>query len=267
LTNLKDYSKDIAAIERATITAVSPQAVQEWGAWLLPFDTGTVGRAKSAVPLAHEGLLPGMAADIEAHYAQRGFSAVFRLPDVAQAAELQEELLRGGYRREQPTLVQTAPTSQIAALADLHPRMPIAQIDAAPDAAWAAMFLGEGFDPVDGNSRVQTLSRGQGTAFVSLRLRARVDPDNAAATNGPTVAAGAGSFSHGWSSAHGMRTARAYRGQGLAGMVLGAIAQEALVRGYAQMFLQVDEANASAQALYQRAGFSTAWRYAYWRKG
>lgn len=261
------FEVHIAAIERATITAVSPQAVDEWGDWLLPFDSGTVGRAKSAVPLVHDGLVPSMVPEIEARYAQRGFAAAFRLPDVAQAEDLHAELLHRGYRREQPTLVQTADSRQVAALAELHPRMPVAQIDAAPDAAWAALFLGEGFDPVDGHSRVQTLSRAQGTAFVSLRLPARPDPSNdAVQVHGATLAAGAGSFSHGWASAHGMRTALAYRGQGLAGRVLAAIAQEALARGYAHMFLQVDEGNASALALYQRAGFKTAWRYAYWRK-
>ena len=36
---------DIANIERATITAVSPYAVEELPGWLLPFNTGTIGRA------------------------------------------------------------------------------------------------------------------------------------------------------------------------------------------------------------------------------
>ena len=46
-------SFNIANIERATLAAVSPQAVEELPGWLLPFDTSTVGRAISAVPLTH----------------------------------------------------------------------------------------------------------------------------------------------------------------------------------------------------------------------
>ncbi|MBW8722896.1 MAG: GNAT family N-acetyltransferase, partial [Polaromonas sp.] len=47
-------SSDIETIERATIAAVSPEIVEEFDGWLLPFDSGTVGRARSAVPLRHE---------------------------------------------------------------------------------------------------------------------------------------------------------------------------------------------------------------------
>ena len=75
-----------------------------------------------------------------------------------------------------------------------------------------------------------------------------------------------GSFSHGWASIHGMRTALSHRGQGLAGSILGALAHEAQVRQIDPVFLQVDAANMSALALYRRAGFTTAWTYEYWRK-
>jgi hypothetical protein len=44
---------DVENIERATLAAVSPEAVLELSGWLLAFDTGTVGRAKSAVPMLH----------------------------------------------------------------------------------------------------------------------------------------------------------------------------------------------------------------------
>jgi N-acetylglutamate synthase len=46
---------------------------------------------------------------------------------------------------------------------------------------------------------------------------------------------------------------------------LAALAQQAIARGIDRLFLQVDEGNAPALALYQRAGFQTAWRYHYWR--
>ena len=117
------------------------------------------------------------------------------------------------------------------------------------------MFLGEGFDPIDGASRVRTLSRAPQALFASVR------------EDGRTVAAGMASFSHGWASVHGMRTAQDCRGRGLAGRVLSALADAARSKGYERMFLQVEAHNAAALALYKRCGFELAWTYAYWQKG
>ena len=47
--------------------------------------------------------------------------------------------------------------------------------------------------------------------------------------------------------------------------VLRAMAQEARQRGIERVFLQVDQHNAPALALYRRAGLALAWGYAYWR--
>jgi N-acetylglutamate synthase len=241
----------VPAIERATLAAVSPRAVLELPGWLLPFDAGTVGRAKSAVPLLHSlsnadaRLVPG----IEAHYAARGLQPSFRLPDGPCFAAMCQELTRRGYSAQQPTLVQVGSAQAVRAVTTQRP----ADMADAADAAWAALFLGEGFDPVDGASRVKHLSRATGTVFASVR------------EGGHTLAAGAGAYSHGWASVHGMRTAAGQRGRGLAGRVLAALAEKAIERGMAQVFLQVEEGNTAALALYQRAGFRTAWRYQYWR--
>ena len=72
------------------------------------------------------------------------------------------------------------------------------------------------------------------------------------------------SFSHGWASVHGMRTAQDCRGRGLAQSVLAALADAARAKGYDRMFLQVEAHNAAALALYRRCGFSLAWTYSYW---
>ena len=69
-----------------------------------------------------------------------------------------------------------------------------------PTPGWQAVFLGPGFDPVDGANRVRNLSRATGTVYVS------------ALVDGETVACGTASFGHGWLGIHGMRTAQSHRG-------------------------------------------------------
>lgn len=128
-----------------------------------------------------------------------------------------------------------------------------ADIAAEPDTAWAALFLGDGADPAEGASRVAALARAPGSVYASVYEEGR------------TVAAGAAAFSQGWVSVHGMRTAPTLRGRGMAGRVLAALAEAAMAHGVKRCFLQVEEGNTAAQALYRRAGFVPAWTYAYWR--
>lgn len=44
------------------------------------------------------------------------------------------------------------------------------------------------------------------------------------------------------------------------------MAEIAIQRGISQIFLQVEEGNAAARALYLRTGFRRVWTYEYWRK-
>ncbi len=241
---------DIEDIERATIAGVSPAAVEEFGDWLLPFDGGTIGRARSAVPLRHDRCDPFDIAEVEARYRARGFQPRFRLADVPSLEPLREVLRRHGYRADQATLVQSASCEAMRGVTNDAP----ARIDAAPDASWTAVFSGEGFDPVDAAHRVGAFSRAPGALFASVREAQAA------------VAVGVAALSRGWAGVHGMRTARTRRGEGLAGRVLAALAGAALERGVSRAFLQVQEDNPGAQALYRRAGFTTRWRYSYWQQ-
>ncbi len=244
------YAVLVEPIERATIAAVSPEAVVEYDGWLLAFDSGTIGRAKSAVPLAHHPAVPGVVARIEAQYTERGLPAVFRLTTDSCFDGLRQELTEQGYIAEKRTCVQTARLEAVRRVT----QQPPADVDSAPDTAWTALFLSEGFDAIDGASRVQSLSRNAANVYASVRQ------------DGHTIAGGAASFGNGWASLHGIRTAQHCRGQGLAGRVLAGLAKAALQHGEEQVFLQVEAHNSAALALYQRAGFSTLWEYVYWSK-
>ncbi len=242
---------DIEAIERATLQAVAPEQVDALPGWLLPMDPGTINRARSAVPLHHGEHDEDLLGTILERYAAAGMEPAFRLPGAASFAGWQRALRAQAFVHHQPTFTQTCAVADVVQKAT--PPVSV-ELAGTPDAAWMAMFLGEGFDPFDGASRARSLSRATGTLFASVR------------ENGDTVACGAASYSHGWLGVHGMRTAAAQRGRGLAGALVQAMAQQAVRQGIGRVFLQVDASNSAALTLYRRLGFTTAWAYAYWRR-
>ncbi|MBK6568391.1 GNAT family N-acetyltransferase [Candidatus Aalborgicola defluviihabitans] len=240
----------IASLERATLDAVAPPALQEIDGWLLPFDTSTIGRAKSAVPLRHDHIDTALVKTIEDRYAARGLQAAYRVADVPGLAGMQAELVRLGYQPQQPTLVQIG---SVLAMRQFRPGTP-GNLSLVPTPAWSAVYLAEGFDPIDGAHRVQALSRSPHVVYAWIE------------EGGQSVAVGTAAFSQGWASIHGMRTLPQHRGRGLAGRLLATLADAAMERGLGRVFLQVEESNTAALALYQRAGLTTAWHYHYWRK-
>lgn len=245
-------SNDVAAIERATIAALSPEAVLEIGGWLVALGAGAARRSRSAVPLSHDLAADARTLDaIEAAYAERGLTPGFRICDAPGLEGVRQALAARGYRPEQPTLVKIGDTGGMRLACAGAP----AEVSEAPDESWTSVFLGPGFDPADGASRIDLLTRSGQNRFGAVR------------DAGAALAVGVASFGDGWASVHGMRTAAERRGQGLAGRVLAGLAQAAEARGLTRVFLQVEEPNAAARALYRRAGFQPAWRYFYWARG
>ncbi len=199
------------------------------------------------MPLSHE-TGPEAIPAIEAAYRAQGVAPAFRVAEAPGLAAVREALEARGYDGRQPTVVKVGDAALLAALHDRPAeRLP------APDAGWASVFLGEGFDPVDGAHRVEALSRSPGAVYAAVREQGR------------TVAVGAASFGHGWAGVHGMRTALDRRGRGLASQVLTALGRAIADHGVQQVFLQVEENN-PARSLYRKAGFQAAWRYRYWRR-
>lgn len=239
----------VQRLERATLDAVAPQRVQVLGNWLLAFDPSTISRAKSAVPLIHQGLDGGDIAVIAQRYRDQGLPPLLRVADLPALQPVHAALRAQGLTPTQPTLVQVAQLADVLSLHTVHD----ATVQTHPSDAWASVYTAPGFDPVDGAYRRAALSR---SPFV---VYAHVHQD------GQALAAGTASLSQGWASIHGMRTVSAARGRGLASAILVALTRHALAQGLSEVFLQVEENNLQAQSLYRRAGFVTAWRYHHWR--
>jgi N-acetylglutamate synthase len=242
--------EDIDALERATLAAVPPQRLLALDGWLVALDAGTVGRAHSAVPTRHSGVRDDLLEAIEAHYDTAGLAPSFRVPRVSACDDARAWLRSRGHVPRQPTLTQVGSAGGLLRLAQTHS----VQVDPRPPDGWSGVFLGEGFDPVDGASRMAILQRGRDSVFASVRL------------GGVVVAVGSACFSHGWCGIHGMRAAPAARGRGCASSILAAFGGVARERGVERVFLQVEEGNATARSLYGRAGFGTAWCSEYWRR-
>jgi N-acetylglutamate synthase len=251
---------DVEGIERCIIAAVAPQRVHTMPQWLLAMDGGSMGRAVSAVPLSHgaDNADPALIAAIITQYASCGMRAKFRLPDVPAFAPFITQLQALGYRRASPTLVQTTTTAALCEVTASALAAHLVELSNEADEGWVRVFA-QGNEPnADDLARVSSYRRGTGVLFASLR--------QANGHNIMTVAVSAAAFSDGWACVHGLNTLPAYRGQGLGSSVLAALAQAAQERGVQRVMLQVEEDNISAQALYRRLGFSTAWRYAYWQR-
>ena len=251
---------DIEAIERATLAAVAPNHVEEIPGWLLPFDTGTVGRAHSAVPLQHDASLRAQdIATIVARYRAHGLAPKLRIAAVPALAHLEAALIDQGLKATQPTLTCVA---HVVDVLDATQSISPATLSTTPSAAWSQVYLGEGFDPIDGASRVKALSRASGSLY-ALSVDARsVDSRSDPAQ---VVATGVGSYGQGWLGIHGMRTLANYRKQGHASRILRALALQAVAREMASVYLQVEDGNQAALRLYESLGFTMAWRYIYWR--
>lgn len=238
---------DVESLERSTVEGVAPAQVREIDGWLVPLDDGAIRRAKTAVPLRHD---IGAAAlnDIEAAYWTEGLSPAFRIAETPGLQGVRDALIQRGYVSEIPTVVKIGDVERLAAVRDKP-----GDLLTEPDEAWAAVFLGEGFDAAEEASRVAALTRSPDALYAAAR------------EDGRTVAVGCVTFGHGWAGIHGMRTDAARRGRGLASTVLATLGRAIQDRGVERVFLQVQEGN-DARSLYRKAGFDYAWLYRYWSR-
>ncbi len=262
----------LAQIEAATFDAVPPERLVRIGPWQAGLDHGTVSRAHSAAPARLGPELLDTLPEVLSRYRSDQLTPTLRLADLPELEPLKDHLRSLNYQASDATWVQHADCDTVLArLVGQPPEAATAlskdpQGSASPQAvrvgvrvedvasdAWCALFLGEGFDPLDGASRTTILRRAPHAQYASVLAEGQV------------VAVGMGSYSQGWASIHGMRTHPAWRGQGFARALIDALLRQALERRLPRVFLQVEASNARARQLYERIGFESLWTYRYWR--
>jgi GNAT superfamily N-acetyltransferase len=101
-----------------------------------------------------------------------------------------------------------------------------------------------------------------------LEIISRVDAPRVFATigvEGEAVACGFCALMNGWAGINLMRTHPAHRRKGFASEIVASLARWAHDEGASGLYLQVEDTNPGARALYAKAGFEEAYSYRYYR--
>ncbi|MEV2238518.1 GNAT family N-acetyltransferase [Micromonospora sp. NPDC049891] len=225
------------------------------GDWLLRAADGWTGRANSALPVGDpDRPLPAALDAVERWYAGHSQPAMVNTP-LPLAAPVGAELDRRGWGSRPPVLVQTAPLATLVQPAPADPggvvgaASPVVELAAAPSAEWLAVAAGRKGGLPDAARHVLT-------AVDQIRF-AHVYVDGALVGVGRGTVTGRGR----WLGLCLIEVLPAARRQGHAARLIRALAGWAVDAGATDAFLQVEQSNAGAVALYRRMGFTTHHTY------
>jgi len=258
----------ISAFERMSARHWQATEQAHLGGWLLRAASGFTGRANSALPLGEPGFPTERAVDeVEAWYRRRGLKPMIVIATGLDAdGNALDHLLarRGWQRRQAPALVMTASTDVVADRR--RPAVP-SQATTAPAPDNAPAFDDEmAFAPEPDEDWLAAYRyRGQRLPAPALPvlLSAPVQVFASVRRDGRTIATGRLSLADGWGGLTAIEVDPAWRRAGLGTAVTAGLAAQAAARGAERIFLQVEEDNTAARALYARCGFAGRHRYHY----
>ena len=241
----------------ATAEILEPCAIAAWpardalelGGWLLRFTDGYSHRGNSVAAIGfHGGDIHAQVALAEMAYFTRGLSPLFQITPATKPAGLEEMLIERGYLLEAPTHVMVADASNIKGSGK------DALLSMEPNAAFKSLVLSGSSSYADGLERLEVISRIEAPcAFATI------------GGNGEAVSCGMCSVMDGWAGINLMRTHPAYRRKGFASEIVASLAQWARKEGASRFYLQVEDDNKPARALYAKAGFTDAYSYRFYR--
>lgn len=235
--------REVAALEIAASAGWPAPITGTIGQWLLRSAGGWTGRANSALPVGD----PGMPVDqaIEAvvrWYAGHGQPALINVP-LPYAARLDAVLAASGWQHRPPTRVETMGVPELIAATPERPELPAVTLSPSPSPAWLEIVAG----------------RKGGLPDAALHILTSVDQIRFAevhADTGELLAIARGAVTSGWLGISVVEVVPAARRRGLARHAIGALARWSAGVGASRVYLQVEERNARARALYAKLGFT-----------
>lgn len=236
-------------IERCAVRAWPAETVRAASGWLLrATEHCSRRRGNSAVPPFDGGAVRGLSA-VEEFYRRRGAPVLVQVSPAHRHGGLDSELALRGYAAEAPTLVLCADLPG-GTWRDSLRRAECRVVLNARDPLWAE----------------HTAARGEVAAV--RRTVDRIAPTTVfarAGAPGDPRGFGAAVLDGGLVGVFGMWTAPDRRGGGVASAVLKRLLEWGMRRGAHTAWLQVEESNPAALALYRGCGFGLSHRYHYRR--
>jgi ribosomal protein S18 acetylase RimI-like enzyme len=242
----------VEIVEGCAFDAWPAAEVVDLGGWRLRFTQGVTRRGNSTWP----GGAPISDREAEARidrveerYAARELPSVFQLTPLAMPVALDRLLEKRGYVLDAPTSVHVARAEDLARPSRDDVRV---TVSATLTEAWFDISARRGrFAAVTGIYE-GLLARIGGRARYAL-----------AQIRGTPCAVGLGVMHQGWLGIFSMLTLPELRGHGAGRAVLSALARGALEEGAEQLYLQVEQSNEPALALYRSASFRELYAYHY----
>ncbi|MGW3354039.1 GNAT family N-acetyltransferase [Streptomyces bungoensis] len=223
----------------------------EWlGEWELRVAAGFTRRANSVLPLGDPGLpLDAALEAVRRWYGERGLPAYVQTATGAEGTQevLSAELERRGWVRE---VTAELWIGGLAPVADVAEGAGVA-LSREADEAWLARYGRKGLSEV----ALAVLGSGPSVWFATVP----------GAAGGPPAAIGRCVVDGRWAGFSAVEVDPARRRQGLGTEVMSALARRALAEGASAAWLQVEEANEGARALYTRLGMSAHHAYHHYR--
>lgn len=246
-------------LERVMAAGWPPLERAALGGWLLRAGGGFTGRANSVLPLGSPEVPLAEALDhCESWYDGRGLRRLFCLFGPAGFAveddPLGRELLAREYRPFNSTVVLTATTRTLPPESP-HPGRDRVQLESAPSPrwldAWEAAAGHISGSPPELSVVTAVLTGSPAQLFASLEVGDLV------------VGVARLAFAQGWAGISALHVAPEHRRSGVAGQLMGALADASRARGIRSVYLQVLKASSPARGLYAQLGFSTHHEYVY----
>jgi GNAT superfamily N-acetyltransferase len=228
------------------LAAWPPLERERLGEWTLRFSAGFTRRANSVLPAGDPGVpLAHAVAHCERAFEERGLPTSFQLREGVADPALPPLLWSRGYLPEHPALVLTG------ALPRAKPDARVSH-DELPSEEWLAAWLA-----ISRRAEAHALS-------ISRALLAGVSHPRTFALlheGGEVLATALGTLSPGWLGLSCLAVREDARRRGVARAMLAALASWA--RGAERLWLEVEEVNTPALALYRRLGLERAGGYTY----